>query len=125
MVRYNYSQHMSEQDFAEWLKSQIQERDLSYNEFSKTARVGVATVSMVLSGKKEPGLSFLKRVAKALNMPIEDVLRRAGHMPGSLEQLESEDQTVRSILALLRQMSAQDRQNILEYIQLYQRQRQK
>jgi transcriptional regulator with XRE-family HTH domain len=69
-------------EFINWLIEEIDKRGWSNSELARRASVAPATVSMIISGKSNPGLDFCVGVARAFNVPPEDVLRRAGLLPG-------------------------------------------
>ena len=106
--------------FTRWLQDQLDERDWSQSELARQAGVSSAMISDVLSGNANPGWGFCKKVASALDLPPENVLRLAQHLDPEPEytatrreadhvfsQLSDEDQgralaMMRSLLQLLR-----------------------
>ncbi len=93
-------------NFTEWLKNELAQRDWSQGELCRRAGLSSASVSNVLSGQQSPGLKFYQGIATALDMSFEVILRQAGLIapePGAdmllgelhyyLSQLPQEEQT--------------------------------
>ena len=70
-----------ENDFVCWLTTELDTRGWTNSELARRADVGFSTVSRVFSRQQNPGLDFCIGVARALDLPPEDVLRRAGLLP--------------------------------------------
>jgi len=83
--------------FVSWLNSRLVEKGWSQADLSKRAQVSPAMVSSVLSGKREPGISFCNSIASVLRVPPEDVYRMAGLLPS---EPEPEDKTLYKIQTL-------------------------
>lgn len=64
--------------FYAWLTSELNKREMSNNELARRAGVSSGLVSLVLSGQRGISTDFCIKVARALNLPTNDVLRRAG-----------------------------------------------
>lgn len=68
-------------DFVSWLNNKTREKGWSNNELARRAGITGAGVSNVINGKYSVTFDFCAGIAKALNMPAEDVFRRAGLLP--------------------------------------------
>jgi len=79
------------------MNSRLVEKGWSQADLSKRAQVSPAMVSSVLSGKREPGISFCNSIASVLRVPPEDVYRMAGLLPS---EPEPEDKTLYKIQTL-------------------------
>lgn len=112
---------MSEEDFIRWLKEEIEARQWTQSEFAKQSGLAPSTVSMVLKLQKSPGTSFCKRAAAALNLPPSEVMRRAGHLPDTQAVID-EDEAFQKIIEVCRDLTPDQRQDIYEYILLYEQQ---
>lgn len=108
-------------EFVNWLKGEIEARQWTQSEFAKRASLAPSTVSMVLKLQKSPGMSFCKRAAAALNLPPSEVMRRAGHLPDTQTVID-EDEAFQKIIEICRDLTPAQRQDIYEYILLYQQQ---
>ena len=102
---------MTSTTFTQWLYTEMRQRRLSQSELARKAGVAQATISYVLSGERNPGAEFCVAISRALNVPAEEVFRRAGLLPADPE----ETPTLREALHLFRQLPPeQQRQKIAE-----------
>lgn len=109
-----------EEDFVSWIRKRLEETGLSYNEIARKSGLGVATISMVANGQKTPGLKFAKGISKIINVPAEEILRRAGRLAEiSIEKMLETDLSLRQILEISRQLTPGQRQEILDMIRVY------
>lgn len=67
--------------FVDWLVDELKARNVSQAELAKRSGMSQASISLVISGKRNPGIDFCNAVAKALNIPTEEVLSSAGLLP--------------------------------------------
>ena len=66
---------MSPQRIGKVLKRHREQKGLSQLELAKRAKVGQGYISEMEAGtKKNPGLEVLKRIAKALGVPVTELL---------------------------------------------------
>lgn len=110
-------------EMVSWLTNEVKNRGWSLRELGRRADISHATISNIISGQTNPGFDFCVGIAKALDMPAEDVLRRAGLLPA----LPEENTIVHAITNRLRELQAEgDTQELLLTIRdivetLYQR----
>lgn len=69
-------------DFSEWLVKELNKREWSNSELARRAGVVPSYVSMVISLGRQPGLGFCKKVANALGVSEDEVVRAAGLISG-------------------------------------------
>ena len=69
------------EDFGQWLTAQLDERGWNQSVAARRGGFSASMFSKVVSGVADPGLDFLTGISRAFNMPLEDVLRRAGVLP--------------------------------------------
>lgn len=69
------------ENFAFWLETQLKNRDWQVSDLARKAGVYVASVSRILNGTRKPGPGICLNIARALNLPPEEVFRRAGLLP--------------------------------------------
>jgi transcriptional regulator with XRE-family HTH domain len=77
-----------ETDFVSWLTGQMDQHSWTNSELARRAEVVPSTVSMILSRQKQAGLDFCIGVSRALHLPAETVLRKAGLLPARPEDSE-------------------------------------
>jgi XRE family transcriptional regulator, master regulator for biofilm formation len=75
----------------------------SLAQVAKQSGVGVAFLSLVESGERQPSLSTLKRISEALNIPSELFIILGQHGSSSLR---SDDARVGSLVDALRRVEA-------------------
>lgn len=66
-----------------WLSDELNSRGWSIRELARRAGISHTTVADVLSEQRKPTAEFCIAIAKALNVPEESTLRRAGILPKS------------------------------------------
>ena len=70
-----------ESSFTTWLSRELDERGWSQSEAARRGQISGTMISMVLSEQARPGLDFMRGIARAFNIPLEDVFRLAGVLP--------------------------------------------
>ncbi len=65
-------------DFAEWLDLQLKERDWRPVELARRAGIDTGMVSNLLNRKRNAGPETCRAIAHALDLPEEEVFRKAG-----------------------------------------------
>jgi len=103
-----------ETDFAAWLTSEMDRRGWTNSELARQAGIAQSNISMVISGQKNPGLSFCVNVAQAFGYPPERVLREAGLLPPAPSEDEPE---YRELVEVAKNLSSEEIRNALEYLQ--------
>ena len=68
-------------DLIPWILRELQERGWSQAELARRSGISAAGVSQILSEQRLPTPDFCIAIARALRIPPEDVLRRAGILP--------------------------------------------
>lgn len=94
---------------SDWLNKEIGKRGWSYREFARRAGISSGTVSNVLSDRTRPSWEFYEGTAKALRMPLEDVLRQAGLLPPKYD----ENPSARELLWRFMQLSEEEQEFII------------
>ena len=65
-------------DFGVWLLDQINERGWTQAELARRAKVSRAAISLILSEGRRPGHEVSAAIARAFNIPPEQVFQAAG-----------------------------------------------
>lgn len=97
--------------FGEWLNAEVEERGWSFRELSRRAGVSQSAISLVLSGEP-PGPKSCRGIARALNLPVEEVFRRAGILPPSTEKTPS----LRELDHLFTQLTPEQQDDVLTFV---------
>lgn len=67
--------------FATWLDKELEKRGWNKSELARRANVGQSSISLIYSEKRNPGVEICLAIAKALDLPPEEVYRAAGLLP--------------------------------------------
>ena len=100
-------------NFVEWLEEEMQKRNWRPAELAHAAGLYSATLSRILNGDRQPGPDVCLAIAKAFELPPESVFRMAGLLP--MLPGPDRDPMLQEIYDLVRNMNAEERQEILEY----------
>jgi len=95
--------------FSEWLLGKIRESGLSNSEIARRGGTSHARISQVLAGDA-PGVDFCNAIARGLQVPPEEVLRKAGHLPAVPAEVEDE----REVIGLYRRLEQPVRRSMVE-----------
>lgn len=100
--------------FSDWLEQELKEQGLTQSELARRAGVTRAAINGVLSGARGPGVDLIKGIAKAFNIPAEEVFRRADILPPTV----TKNELVERILLEMEDLPKEERENVLEYIKM-------
>lgn len=100
-------------DFVSWLITEMNSRGWSNSELAKRADVVPSTVSLVVTGKSNPGDDLCLGISRAFRITPEEVFRRAGILPPLLAS--DNDQAITRVLEYMRRLGPNDRNEILLY----------
>lgn len=105
-----------------WLSKELEKRGWTYRETGRRAGISHVTISNIISGQQNPGLDFCTGIAKALGMPPETVMRKAGLIPPHPDDNMGAGEFIAEVSEMLRGLSLEDREFIYEMVKLqYQR----
>jgi transcriptional regulator with XRE-family HTH domain len=96
-------------ELSSWIIAEIDSRGWSIRQLARRAELSHATINDVVSGNTRPGFKFCVGIAHALNVPPEDVLRRAGLLPAIPEEVHEREELLHYFTAL----PADDRQRVV------------
>lgn len=97
--------------FVEWINKAMRENGWYQADLAKKAGVSKATISDISAGKIEPGFSVCVRLAKALSLPVTEILRVAGLIP----QISAADKAMEKLTYIFENLSEEKRKSFLEY----------
>ena len=80
---------------AEWIVAECAARGLTWAEASRRAGVDKSSISLIVRGQR-PGIATCRALARVFDVPVEQVLRLAGHLEGS-----SQERTLPPVLRIL------------------------
>jgi transcriptional regulator with XRE-family HTH domain len=95
-------------DFAGWLRGEIDGRGWTQAELSRRSGLVPSAVSNVLNRERLPGIDFCKGVARALGVRDIDIMRRAGIADPEPQKYNP---IVESAAAMLNELSEEDQED--------------
>ncbi len=104
------------------LADELHSRGWSMREMARRAGVSHTTIANVLSGERKPTVNVCKGIARALNIPTEDVLRLAGMLPQLPDDWEGQ---YKQICDQLKHLSPRAREDVVAYVTYRYQQEQK
>jgi transcriptional regulator with XRE-family HTH domain len=100
--------------FSEWLSSVLRDRDLTQSGLASKAKINRAVISKAINKSSLPSPETCRAIAKALNIPEEIVLEKAGY----LSSQTPDNEQIKKIAHLVSQMDDLDKRDVLEYAEL-------
>lgn len=100
---------------ADWITGQLEEKGWSQSELAKRSGASRPLVSQVLSGEMSPSADFCIKVAQALDEAPEKLLRLAGILPSA--PASEDDATLQELTDLARNLSPEQRRQLLDFAQ--------
>ena len=102
----------NQQEFTEWLQKAMLERGWSQADLSAKSGISEPHISKIVNGRRKIGVDACNAIAKAFNMPPEQVLRIAGlidQAPGT----EGQDITIGEWIMLYMMSTPEERERML------------
>ena len=65
-------------DFVDYIEDELQRREWSRSDLARKGDITPTQVTRILSRKQMAGKDFCQAIARAFNVPEEDIFRRAG-----------------------------------------------
>ena len=96
----------------EFLKAELSSRGWSHRELARRAGVSPTSVSGTINSHRPAGSDFCKKIATALDVPPERVLRIAGLLPA----VPDENSDTRAIIDMLHNMTALQQRDVLVFV---------
>ncbi|HOF88610.1 MAG TPA: helix-turn-helix domain-containing protein [Armatimonadota bacterium] len=103
---------MSREDFANWLREEMACRGWDQSELTRRANLTTGVLSRILSLEREPSPKTLRAIARAFQIPSEDVFRRAGLLPHASAMPEG----AAELLMYYRSAREEDRRRMLRVV---------
>lgn len=101
-------------DFADWLQMELKQREMSQAELARKSGLATASISMLVTGRNQPKATTCLALARALNLPAETVLKAADLLPEL--PAPAGDPSIGEVTDVMKRMTAEERQEILEYV---------
>lgn len=98
--------------FVDWLLAELEYRGWSRSEAARRGRISPSMIDKVIGGFSAPGLHFCESMARAFEMPLEDIFRLAGILP----PLSDSDPSTAQLLQRLDALPGPIRQHLVTII---------
>ena len=108
--------------FSVWVLAEIDKQGWKASDLARAANVSKGTISDILNERRRPGLDVCVAIARALKYPPEDVLRIAGLLP---PDRDLSDLSIRQLVEVARELTEEERAELLEIALLKLRRREK
>lgn len=99
--------------FAAWLAVQLEERGWSNRELARRAGVSHTAMNDAVSGQGAITAKFCRKIGRALQVPLEDVMRRAGLLPGFF--IDDSALTFQELMAVISELPDDARKELLDF----------
>lgn len=99
--------------FSEWLQEELEKRGWSQSELARRSGLTRQTINTLIKGRSEPQAETCLAIARGLNVPPETVLRAADLLPEL--PVPDRDPTLQELMDLMKRMSQEEREEILQY----------
>ena len=103
-------------EFTDWLQVELNQRDWDAAKLARISGITAAQLSKLLLGIQKPGIKTCTLIAKAFDMPDVVVLRKANILQS--DPKSKVDEIDIKILYLLKDMSPELKEEVLEYIKM-------
>jgi len=108
----------------DWLKSELKKRGWSSRELAGRAGLSSGSIAHVLRGERGAGFDVCSGIARALELPPEEIYRLAGLLP-RLEAGTEADPTIQAVLDRLKYLTPEERQEALNLVDVVYRRKHK
>lgn len=105
-----------ETSFGEWLDQELAARGWSQSEAARRGGISASTVQQVVSGVTRPGVKLCRAVSRAFDLPIEEVMRRAGLLPPPPDATAGERRSLQELYKKIEKLNATDRQIVIDIV---------
>lgn len=105
-----------ETDFGSWLDHELSVHGWSQSEAARRGNISASTIQQVIAGTTRPGVKLCRGIARAFNMPAEDVMRRAGLLPLPPGATENDRRSLRDAMRKFERLTEQDQRRVSDLI---------
>ncbi len=101
--------------FAIWIVEELNKKDWTSATLSKRSGINSGSLSHILNGTRKAGADSCLAIARALNLPPEQVFRKAGLLPSKSETTEQAEEA----LHLFQQLSSEKQRLALKTLRAW------
>lgn len=111
---------ISQNEFSQWLVAQLEHRGWSRIDLSRQCGVSHVAITHVINGERNPGPDLCRAIARAFEMPEEEVFRLAGLLP-NLPAI-GDDFSFHDVYEMMKTLTPEERLQVMEYVEWQYRQ---
>ena len=100
--------------FSDWLIVQLRDRGWDQAELVRRSGMSSGTISRIITGSRKPGTDATKGIARALKMPVEEVMRQAGLLPMPADATVDDRKAVQELERKIKRLSAEERLYLID-----------
>ncbi len=101
---------MSEMTFGEWLSEELKDRGWSKADLARAAGISPPHITRIVNGDQMPGNEVIVAIARALDLPPDEVFRRVAGLP-----LKEETPDLGEMVTIFLTVSPDIRREILDF----------
>ena len=102
--------------FSDWLMVQLRDRGWDQAELVRRSGMSSGTISRIITGSRKPGTDATKGIARALKMPVEEVMRKAGLLPVPAGATADDLRSLAELYKKIEKLSGRDRQIVVDMV---------
>jgi transcriptional regulator with XRE-family HTH domain len=118
--QYLWDEKNAMNSFSEWLESEYKKRAWSISEFARQAGIAPGSMNHILNEKRNPGLDACIGIAKALNLSVDEVIRRL--RPAEMPRMTIDEQQEQAVVSKIRGLGGVT-ERVLDYLRFLEFQR--
>lgn len=99
--------------FADWLQTELDHRGWNQSRLAAYMGKRQQTVSAWFNDDRIPSPALCEILARTLRIPIDEVMRRAGHLPPSAEE-DSSPEIIPELRAVLAEMTPEEQRRFAQ-----------
>jgi len=107
--------------FKAWVEEERKRRGWSYRELARQSNVSQSLISRVLSDDMPATADFCIKIAQALEVSPETLMRLAGILPPASPASPADNTVLQELVELARNLPPDQQQQVLEYIRFISR----
>lgn len=100
--------------FSEWLRGELERQNMTQADLVQSSGLSVAQISRIINLKSEPSKDALIAIARALDLPPDEVFRAAGILPPTPPNTELDQR----VLHYLHQLHPEDQERVMLYLEV-------
>jgi len=100
--------------FGDWLKRELKERNISQYALAKKIDVTPTHINHIINHRRKPSADMLKAIAKGLQLPVEEIYRRAGILKPVTENTKQTEE----LLYLFDQFPDNEKADLITYMRI-------